>query len=246
MLVIPKTKIRTSTLLLLATVSLLSCQHHNKYIIEGSGNVVTVRREVTENFSRIEVSNALEANIEQGNHPEIVVEADDNLQNSIVTKIENGTLFIRRENGNFNSEKPQKVYIKIPVIEELTANSASSIKTKNTLKGENISLNASSAAKIEAQLSIDNIKASSSSASKIEIKGMALNLDAEATSASNISAGDLLANSITAESSSGSKINIHPIVSLKAEASSGGKIEYNNNPKHIEKTTSSGGDISED
>lgn len=246
MLSIAKTKIKTSALLLLATVSLLSCQHHNKYTIEGSGNVVTVRREVYENFSRIEVNNALEAIIEQGNHTEIAVEADDNLQNSIVTKIENGTLFIRRENGNFSSEKPQKVYIKMPFIEELTANSASSIKTKNTLKGENISLNASSAAKIEAQLSIDNIKANSSSASKIDIKGMALSLEVDATSASKIDAEDLLVNAVTAQSSSGSKISIHPIVSLKADASSGGKIEYNNNPKQIEKSTSSGGDISQE
>lgn len=229
--------------LIIASLSLFSCFNQNQHTIKGSGNLVTQKRELTENFRKIEVSNALEVIIEQGNHSEIIVEADDNLQNSIVTKIENGILFIRRENGNFSSEKPQKVYIKIPLIEEITANSASTIKTKNTLKGENIVLNTSSAAKIEAQLEIDSIKANSSSASKIEIKGLALHLEVETSSAAKIEAEDLLANSVTAQASSGSKISIHPIVSLKADASSGSKIEYNNTPKQIDKTASSGGNI---
>ncbi|GEL09447.1 Putative auto-transporter adhesin, head GIN domain [Flavobacterium glycines] len=236
-----------NSLIAFVAVTLVSCnnQHHH-HSINGNGNIITEKRNISENFNRIEVSSAIEVIVEQADRTKVLVEADDNLQNSIITEVRNGVLIISRKNGNFSSQHGQKVFITAPVIEELTANSASSIKTKNTLKGENISLNTSSAAKIEAQLSIDNIKASSISASKIEIKGMALHLDTEATSASKINAEDLLANNITAESSSGSKINIHPIVSLKAEASSGGKIEYNNNPKHIEKTTSSGGDISED
>jgi len=235
-----------NSLVVFAAVILVSCNNQHHHITKGNGNVITEKRDISENFTHIEVSSAIEVIVEQADKTKVLVEADENLQNSIITEVRNGVLIISRKNGNYSSQHGQKVFITAPVIEELTANSASSIKTKNTLKGQSISLNASSAAKIEAQLSIDNIKANSSSASKIDIKGMALNLDAEATSASNISAGDLLANSITAESSSGSKINIHPIVSLKAEASSGGKIEYNNDPKHIEKTTSSGGDISED
>lgn len=233
----------TIVLLLLVTISLFSCQHYDKYAIKGSGNVVTISRQVSENFSRIEVSNALKVILEQSNDTQIIVEADDNLQNSIVTKIENGTLYIGRDNGNFRSNKPQKVYVKTPIIEEIYANSASSIKTNNTLKGVNITLKTTSAAKIEAQLAFENITASCSSASKINIEGMALNLDVKTDSAGKIEASNLLANNVTAESSSGSKMSIHPIISLKANANSGSKIEYNNNPKQTEKTSSSGGSI---
>lgn len=245
MLAIVKNNLKTS-LLLFATAALLSCNNQHHHTINGSGNLITQKRDIQDNFKKIEVSSAIEVIVEQTDKTEVFVEAEDNLQKSITTKVRNGILFISRENGNYSSHKTQKVFIKTPLIEELSANSASSIKTKNTLKGENINLNASSAAKIEAQLSIDNIKANSSSASKIDIEGMALNLEVEATSASKIDAEDLLVNTITAQSSSGSKISIHPIVSLKADASSGGKIEYNNNPKQIEKSTSSGGDISQE
>lgn len=245
MLAIVKNNLKIS-LLIFATAALLSCNNQHHHTINGSGNLITQKREITDDFKSIEVNSAVEVVIEQADRTEIFVEAEDNLQKSIITKVRNGVLFISRENGNYSCHRSQKVFIKTPIIVELTANSASSIKTKNTLKGENISLNASSAAKIEAQLAVDNIKANSSSASKIDIKGMALNLEVDATSASKIEAEDLLVNTITAQSSSGSKISIHPIVSLKADASSGGKIEYNNNPKQIEKSTSSGGDISQE
>lgn len=236
-----------NSLIVFAAATLISCNNnHHHHSIKGNGNIVTQKRDIEDNFKSIEANSGIEVIVEQANRTRIAVEADENIQNSITTKVRNGVLIISRKNGSYSSHHGQKVFINAPLIEELTANSAATIKTKNTLKGENISLNTSSAAKIEAQLSIDNIKANSSSASKIDIKGMALTLDAEASSASKIEAEDLLVNTITAESSSASKISIHPIVSLKADASSGGKIEYNNTPKQIEKTSSSGGVISKD
>ncbi|GGA79855.1 lipoprotein [Flavobacterium palustre] len=232
-----------NSLVIFAAITLVSCNNYQHHSIKGNGNIITQKRNIDGNFKSIEASNGIEVIIEQADRTRITVEADDNLQNSIITEVKNGVLIISRKNGNYSSKHGQKVYITVPVIEGLTANSASSIKTKNTLKGENINLNTSSAAKIEAELSIDNIKANSSSASKIDIKGMALHLDAESSSGSNIDAENLLANNITAQTSSGSKVSVHPILSLKADASSGSRIEYHNNPKQIEKTASSGASI---
>jgi hypothetical protein len=50
---------------------------------------------------------------------------------------------------------------------------------------------------------------------------MALNMEATASSGSDIDAKDLLANKVNAAGSSGATISVHPIVSLKAKASSG-------------------------
>ena len=61
---------------------------------------------------------------------------------------------------------------------------------------------------------------------------------------SDIDAENLLSNEVTAKSSSGSGIKVHPIVSLDAKASSGSDIKYYNNPKTITKATSSGGSVS--
>ncbi len=212
-------------------------------IINGSGNVTTENRIVSEDFKRIEVSNAIDLIIEQANQTEIIVEADDNLQKDIITKVENGVLKISCKYNSFINVKSRKVRVKMPVIEGLEASSASNIKSTNTLKGENILVRASSAADIDLSLEFDAISCKTSSGSAVNIEGKALKLETTASSGSDINAEDLLVNDVIADVSSGASISTHPIVSLQAEASSGGDITYNIRPKTIQKKSSSGGSI---
>lgn len=231
------------SLLFFSVLLLFSCKDINHFTIEGNGTITTQKRAINESFNSIETSNGIEVIVEQAKNSSVKVETDENLQDHIETKVENGVLVISHKNGSYTSSHKQKVYVTNPTFEELSANSAATIRTKGNIKGNNLSLNTSSAAKIEAELSIDNIKANSSSASMIIIKGMALNLDTESSSGSTINAEELLANNIVAETSSGSKTIVHPKVNLEADASSGSKIEYKNKPKHIDINTSSGGSI---
>lgn len=232
--------------ILVALIALLfaSCNHSiNIKSITGSGNVTTENRTVTSDFTSIEVSNAIDLIIEQSDKTEIIVEADDNLQKSITTKVENGVLIVACDYNSFINIESKKVTVKMPVIEALRASSASSINSVNTLKGVNISLRTSSAAAMNLNITSDNIDCKSSSGSSISIEGMALSLKTTASSGSDINANDLLANEVNAVASSGATINVHPIVSLKAKASSGSNINYNTTPKTVEKRTSSGASI---
>ena len=233
--------------ILVALTALLfaSCNYSiNSKSIRGSGNVTTENRTIDADFNSIEVSNAIDLIIEQGKDKKVVVEADDNLQNSITTKVENGVLIVGCDYNSFTNIESKKVTVRIPVIEELQASSASTIRSANTLKGEKISLRSSSAASINVKIEADNITSKSSSGSTISMNGLALHLDATASSGSTINSFDLLSNEVNAKSSSGSSIYVHPIVSLKAKASSGSSITYNIIPKTIEKNSSSGGSIS--
>ncbi|NGY37564.1 DUF2807 domain-containing protein [Flavobacterium sp. XN-5] len=232
--------------ILVALTALLfaSCNHSiNIKSITGSGNVTTENRTVSSDFTSIEVSNAIDLIIEQSDKTEITVEADDNLQKSITTKVENGVLIVACDYNSFINIESKKVTVKMPAIEALRASSASSINSMNTLKGANISLRTSSAAAMNLNIASDNIDCKSSSGSSISIEGMALRLKTTASSGSDINANDLLANEVNAVASSGATINVHPIVSLKAKASSGSNINYNTTPKTVEKRTSSGASI---
>lgn len=211
--------------------------------ITGSGHVTTEKREISGDFKSVSVSNALDLVIEQSDKTEVIVEADDNLQKEISTKVENGVLVVSTKFGNFINITSKKITVKMPVIEGLEASSASTINSATTLKGNNLSLASSSAASIHATVEYETIQLNGSSASNQNIKGKALQVEATTSSASVIDATDLLANEVVASSSSGSSITVHPIVNLKAEASSGGNINYNGAPKSIQKEESSGGSI---
>ncbi|MDD5149028.1 MAG: DUF2807 domain-containing protein [Flavobacterium sp.] len=211
--------------------------------ITGSGHVTTENRMVEADFKSIKVSNAIDLEVEQSDKTEIIIEADDNLQNEITTKVENGVLIITCKYSSFIDVTSRKVTVKMPIIEGLQASSASTIKSRNTLKGENIDLRSSSAADINLSLEFDAIYCKASSGSSINIDGKALKLETNSSSGSDIDANDLLVNNVIAKASSGGSINVHPIVNLDAKASSGGDVNYNITPKSIEKSTSSGGSV---
>ncbi|PAM94124.1 DUF2807 domain-containing protein [Flavobacterium sp. IR1] len=234
---ITKFIIATITALLFASCNL------NMNTVEGSGNVTTEKRIVQGDFKSIDVSNAIDLVIEQADVTEIVVEADDNLQNEIVTKVENGTLVIKCKFNSFRNVTMKKVTVKMPVIENLDASSAASIQSKNLLQGENIDLESSSAATMDLNIESDNISCKASSGSSITVQGKALKIKTKASSGSSIDAGKLMANEVEADASSGATLEVHPIVSLKAGASSGANINYVSTPKTIEKTSSSGGSV---
>lgn len=235
------------TKFLIATITALlfaSC-NFNVNTIEGSGNVTTEKRIVNGDFTKVSVSNAIDLVIIQSDSTEIVVEADDNLQKEISTTIENGTLIVKCKYKSFRDITKKTVTVKMPKINKLEASSASNLVSKGLLQGEDIDIETSSAASIDVNIEFDTISADSGSGSTINLKGKALRLKVAASSGSDINAHQLFANEVHAEASSGASLNVHPILSLKAEASSGGSINYDITPKTIEKTSNSGGSISQ-
>ena len=236
------------TKFIIATVTALlfaSCNFTDMKTIEGSGNVTTEKRIVQGDFKKVSVSNAIDVVIEQSDKTEIIVEADDNLQKEIKTTVENGTLVISCEFTSFQNVTKKKVIVKMPVIDELEASSASTVTSTAVLRGTKIKLDASSAATMNVNIESDEIDLDTDSAGSITIEGKALKVKSSASSAASIEAEKLLANEIEADADSGASINIHPIVSLKAKANSGGSINNEGSPNTIEKTENSGGSISQ-
>jgi len=226
-----------------AAIAMTACGFEGKSIT-GSGNVVTMNRDIKEDFTKIDVEKGLEVVVEQSNVKAVMVEADDNLQSHIHTTVSNGTLKITSDYGNYNNVKSKKIIVKMPVIRELNTSSGSKITSGNALKGDDLTMSTSSGSEMVVEVEADKVSCSSSSGSHITISGKALTLRTESSSGSEIDAGKLLVNEVDSESSSGSSTEVHPIVSLEARASSGSSIQYFGDPGKIDKKASSGGNIS--
>ena len=212
--------------------------------IKGSGTITTETRPATQDFQSIEVSQGIKVNVEQADTKSITVEADDNLQEHIITKIENGVLKIESDK-NYNSTETPVVNVKMPIINGLRASSGSEINSNNTLISNNINAKSSSGSRINIAVEADAITLESSSGSNIEASGKALKLETTSSSGSSIDAKDLMANEVNAQTTSGSSTSVYPILKLEAKASSGGSIDYHKVPKTISKEESSGGSVSE-
>ena len=213
--------------------------------IKGSGNITTETRTVGQDFKKIEVSNGIKVIVEQSENKSITVEADDNLQQHIITKIENGVLKIESDE-NYNSTETPVVKVKMEVINGLSTSSGSEISNIGTLISENLDVESSSGSQINITVEADDIKIESTSGSNIEVGGKALKVKTASSSGSTIDAKNLMANEVTSQTSSGSSTSVCPIVKLDAKASSGSSISYHKIPKTVSKEESSGGSVSQE
>lgn len=232
-------------IVLLLTLSITSCNGNLNLIdgIDGSGNVVTEKRNIETPFTKIQASTGVEVIVEQGAATEVEVEVDDNLMEHIITRVENGTLIVKID-GNINTMESAIVRVKTKTIEGLESSSGASIKTINKLSGTSLALKTSSGSKIQADLEYEKVNCESTSGSEIKVSGKALALETKSSSGSEIDAQDLAANEIFAQSTSGSNTTVNPIVLLDAKASSGSSIDYIKEPKKVIKEETSGGSVS--
>jgi hypothetical protein len=211
---------------------------------DGNGHVTKETRNI-QNFSKIDVNRGLNVTIEQSDTYFVEVEADDNLQSLISTKVESGTLYITTDE-NIDEATSKTIHVKMPSLSNIESSSGSSVKTNGVYKGTDISIKTSSGSEADLELEFDNISLESTSGSSISLKGKALKLSTESSSGSEIEASGLLVNDVISQASSGSSTDVHPIVNLNGKASSGSSINYDSSPKTVTKEESSGGSVSKD
>ena len=237
-----KTSLKLIALLL--SLTLLACNANLNLNdgIDGSGNIITEKRTISESFDKISSSTGVSVIVEQGAPSDIEVETDDNLMKYVITKVENGTLIVKIE-GSITTMSSIIVRVKTNAITGLEASSGSNISSKNKLTGTKIDVKSSSGSQINLALEYEAVSCESSSGSNISVAGKALTLETKSSSGSEINAKELAANTIVAQSSSGSSTTVKPIVQLDAKASSGSSLNYVKNPTTISIKESSGGTI---
>ncbi len=255
-----KTIIKLTTVLFLTTLSSCGIDMLNR--IEGNNNVISIDRDINEDFTKVRVSTGIELIIDQGNEVSLTVEADENLHDIIITKVEDGKLKIYSEKNIWKSAA-KKVYLTVNTIEELEASSGSNIISNSKIKGTDLEVGSSSGAQIALEVSVVNLTSStssgasanidvnanivisnSSSGANMKIKGETSIHETSASSGSSVNAYNLLSKNVIAKVSSGASIRVQASESIDGKASSGGSISFEGNPEKITRKTSSGGSIS--
>ena len=229
-------------LVIAGSLSAVSCMVDMKSI-KGSGKVITQNRHVGEEFTKIDASSGIDVVVSQSDTRSVTVEADDNVQQHIKTKVENGTLFISSEYNSFTNVT-KKVIVTLPAVNSIQTSGGASLKSSNTLRSDDLTIDASSGSEVRITVEADKLVCQASSGSHVTAKGKALTVDTSSSSGSEIDAAELLANDVHAQSSSGSSSEVHALVNLNAEASSGSSIDYVGSPKKVVKEENSGGSIS--
>jgi hypothetical protein len=217
----------------------LSCM--NAQFHKGDGNI-TKSEKIISSFNYIEVEDGIDLYLTQGDSPELIVETDQNLQDYIVTEVDNDVLKIYLSKIMLGTKRI-KVYLKIMDIKGLSASGGSDVETNGTLKLEDFSALCSGGSDIRLSIEANQLKFKASGGSDGFINGKTNNFEAMASGGSDIKAFNLEANDCHVEISGGSDAEINVNGQLKAKGSGGSDISYKGNPSNIDSDMSGGSDL---
>jgi hypothetical protein len=209
--------------------------------VKGNGQVTEQVRSVKE-FKRVKVTSGMNVYLIQGNEYKVVVVADENLQEMIEARVEDGTLEIKALASVWKA-KEKKVIVTAPGLEEINGTAGSNIYADSLFKIGNIKVKASAGSNVHLNIEGQSTEMSASSGANIFIRGGSQEVISKVSTGANIKAGDLLIQNCDASASSGGNIWLNVKDKLKAHASSGGNIFYSGTPAETNVTSSSGGNI---
>lgn len=212
--------------------------------VKGNGNVVTKERSIIGTFSTIKATEGLDVYLTQGDIESITVEADENLQDLIMTDIENGILKIHTKE-NIGNASSKKVRVTFKDISSIISTSGSDVFSTNTINADDLTLESTSGSDMKLDVNTSVLYCNSTSGSDMRLSGRTIKLVAEATSGSDIKAADLIAESSVVKATSGADITVNTSKELTASANSGGDVKYYGNPEKVNKNNASSGSISQ-
>lgn len=224
------------------SLTLFSCNFSINNGVSGNGDVITENRSITQSFSTIKASEGLDVYLTQSETESISVEADENLQELILTEIEDGVLKIHTKE-NIGRATSKKIHISFKTISSIISTSGSDVYATNTITADRLDLKSSSGSDMKLDVNTSVLNCDASSGSGLRVSGKTVKLYAEASSGSDIKAADLLAETSEVKASSGADITVNTSKDLTARASSGGDVKYYGNPTNVDKSDSSSGSI---
>jgi hypothetical protein len=200
----------------------------------------------TASFHGISVSSGIDLYLTQGNTEEVVVKADPDIIDDVVTEVEGGVLriYMKKKFNNWSWNGDRKVYVTFDDLTRLDVSAGADAEAENAFKLDELKISVSSGADLEIDdLTAESVWLDTSSGSDAEVSGRVVNFEGSSSSGSDLSCAGLVAENCKVSASSGSDAEVHATKQLKANASSGGDVRYKGNPSQKEIDESSGGDV---
>jgi hypothetical protein len=209
--------------------------------VYGNGKVVSEERAPVQ-VSGIRVSTGIDVYLSQGDKLNLVVEADENLHDYIITEVKNGILDIYTD-ANIRKAEMKKVYVTLKTINSVSTSSAGDIIGESPVETDDLKISASSAGDIKLEVYASNIDANISSSGDVTLTGEAGFMEADLSSAGDLNAYNLKVKEADVTVSSAGGADIFVTEKLIARASSAGDINYKGDPKNVDAHSSSAGGI---
>ena len=181
-----------------------------------------------ESFHGINVSNAFDVYLSQGNEEGLAVSSSDkDFVSMITTEVRNGILFIGLEKMRwYKGNKKLKAYISFKKLDKINISGACDVFVNNMLKATDLKIDLSGASDLKGKIEVVNLDIDISGASDMTLSGKATQLKINASGASNFKGENFSVDYCTADASGASDIKITVNKELSANVSGASDLRY--------------------
>lgn len=213
--------------------------------IEGNGNMTTQTRDVS-NYDHVALTGSMNVELVAGKEGKIRVEAEENLQEYILTTVDGDKLQISVEKGySLNPTRNNSIRITVPfqTLNAVTLTGSGDINSRDEIKAENFEIKMTGSGDITLALTAKNVRTGMTGSGDITLRGSARDFDCKITGSGDISAFDFRCEKVNATVTGSGDIQVYASEEITATIPGSGDIEYRGNPKKENFKTMGSGDI---
>ncbi len=238
------------TILILAAVILgfttANAQWFGSEKVKGNGNMETQKRS-TATYDRVGLQGSIDMQLVAGKEGDLQVEAESNLQEYIITEVENGTLKVHVKQGyNLSTSRNMSIKVIVPFkdIEAVSLTGSGDVYTTDKIKAENFEAKVTGSGDMNLDLDVKNLESSINGSGDMKLAGNAAHFKCSVNGSGDTKAFDLKAEDVEARIAGSGDIQVNASKSLDARIAGSGDIVYKGNPEKEDFHTNGSGDIS--
>lgn len=184
-------------------------------------------------FNQINVANAFDVYLVQGNENALAVSASDNeARSKIETYVKNNILYIKFNQdkkfwkGWSNNKINLKAYISFKDLEKINISGACNVIVVGSLKADKLDIHLSGASDMKGKINVNDLAVNLSGASDMDITGAVTNAKIDVSGASEFKGFNMVTDYCNAEASGASGIRVTVNKELTVHASGASDVGY--------------------
>ena len=186
-------------------------------------------------FRAVDVSGNFKIEIDDSPGGLVTVHTTEGFMPKVIVEVRDETLYIHADGTSLN--EAVKIKLSADSLAGITARGAVEIKSRSTIKSENLHVSLKGAAKTDLDVDVEKqFKIELSGAAELALRGKCERLELRALGAGEIKAENLTAAHADVYASGASSVRLYASESLNVDAHGAAKIICSGNPKNVIKT----------
>ncbi|WP_069661192.1 head GIN domain-containing protein [Arcticibacter eurypsychrophilus] len=197
-------------------------------------------------FTGVEVIGSYDVFIKQGNTESVIVEANDDVIDRIITEVEGGTLKIYTKKSNFNfswENKKTAIYVTAKDLNRISVIGSGNVSFAEGISTSKLRLKLTGSGDVSGKVNVKTLESELTGSGDMKLSGQAQTSSVTVTGSGDFSGRDLATTKSIVQVRGSGNVGVNVLQQLDASVAGSGDIRYTGTPKQISSSKSGSGDI---